>query len=97
MDTQWQKLHNDSCVVDLHNHAALKGFLFDRNLDGKSKRWLTNFFKRSFWPFSERSNFPLISQGGIDVLLSTCYIPEEEWLDDQSLIKFVLQFAPKTR
>ena len=28
MDTQWQKLHSDSCVVDLHNHAALKGFLF---------------------------------------------------------------------
>ena len=97
MDTQWQKLHSDSCVVDLHNHAALKGFLFDRNLDGKSKRWLTNFFKRSFWPFSERSNFPLISQGEIDVVLSTCYIPEEEWIDDQSLIKFVLKFAPKTR
>tara|TARA_R110000765_G_scaffold106595_2_gene197181 strand:+ start:14048 stop:15100 length:1053 start_codon:yes stop_codon:yes gene_type:complete len=35
--------------------------------------------------------------GGMDVILSTNYIPEKEWLDDQSLVKLALLFAPKTR
>ena len=94
---KWEKLHKDSCVVDLHNHAVLKGFLFDRNLDGQKTRWLAKFFKRAFWPFSERSNFPMLDTGEIDVVLSTCYIPEVEWLDDQSLVKLALKLSPKTR
>tara|TARA_Y100000401_G_scaffold117571_1_gene127233 strand:+ start:301 stop:1419 length:1119 start_codon:yes stop_codon:yes gene_type:complete len=54
-------------------------------------------FKRAFWPLSQRSTFPLLKKGGIDVVLSTCYIPEREWLDDQSLVKLALALSPEVR
>ena len=82
----WKSLHEESVVADLHNHSVLKNFLFGRGLSGKKPRFLTGFFKRSFWPFSERSNFPLIQQGGTNIVLSTCYVPEVQWVDDLSLI-----------
>ena len=93
----WEKLHNNSRVVDLHNHSVLKKFLLDRDLSGNNTKFLSKLFKRAFWPFSERSNFPLIKKGGLDVVLSTCYVPEIEWLDDQSLIKLALAVSPSTK
>lgn len=93
----WQDLHQDSIVIDLHNHSVLKNFLFGRGLSGKKQKFLSTIFKRVFWPFSERNNFPLMKKGGLDVILSTCYIPEVEWLDDQSLVKFALKLSPSTR
>ena len=93
----WEKLHRESKVVDLHNHSVLKKFLFNRDLSGNNTKFLSKLFKRAFWPFSERSNFPLIKKGGLDVVLSTCYIPEVEWLDDQPLVKLALAASPSTR
>jgi microsomal dipeptidase-like Zn-dependent dipeptidase len=93
----WKELHYDSTVVDLHNHACMKQSLMFRGLGGKNERWLSKMFKRAFWPFAARSTFPSMEKGGMDVILSTSYIPEKEWLDDQSLIKWVLMFAPRTR
>ena len=93
----WEKLHRESRVVDLHNHSVLKKFLFNRDLSGNNTKFLSKLFKRAFWPLSERSNFPLIKKGGLDVVLSTCYIPEVEWLDDQSLVKLALAASPSTR
>jgi len=68
-----------------------------RGLGGKKEKWLSKLFKRAFWPFSARSTFTSMEKGGMDVILSTNYVPEKEWLDDQSLIKWVLKFAPRTR
>lgn len=93
----WQDIHNESIVVDLHNHVSLKNFLFGRGLGGKDKRLLSGFLKRAFWPFSERNNFPLLEKGGLDVVLSTCYIPEAQWLDDQWLVKLALKLSPSTK
>ena len=93
----WEELHYTSNVVDLHNHACMKQSLMFRGLGGKNERWLSKMFKRAFWPFAARSTFPSMEKGGMDVILSTSYIPEKEWLDDQSLIKWVLMFAPRTR
>ena len=93
----WQDLHKQSKVVDLHNHAVLKRFLLDRDLSATKTKFLAGLFKRAFWPLSQRSTFPLIEKGNIDVVLSTCYIPEREWLEDQSLIKWALALAPEVR
>tara|TARA_A100001201_G_scaffold18458_1_gene20923 strand:+ start:747 stop:2006 length:1260 start_codon:yes stop_codon:yes gene_type:complete len=90
----WQELHDMSIIFDWHNHGTLKNFLFDRSLDGKDSRFLTRLFKRAFWPLSERNTLPKMKQGGLDVVLSTSYIPEIEWVDDQKLIKFLKWLYP---
>jgi microsomal dipeptidase-like Zn-dependent dipeptidase len=93
----WKKLHEESIVVDLHNHAVLKHFLLDRDMSGSKTKFLAGLFKRDFWPLSQRSNFPLIGKGGVDVVLSTCYVPEVEWLDDQPLAKLLLMLSPSVK
>ena len=93
----WRDLHEQSTVVDLHNHAVLKRFLLDRDLSASKPKLLAGMFKRAFWPLSQRSTFPLLDKGDIDVVLSTCYIPEKEWLDDQSLVKLALALSPEVR
>ena len=86
----WQKLHDEAVLVDLHSHPSLKSSMFHRNLDGKKTRLLSRLFKSSFWPFSERITFPKLEEGGVDVLLSTVYVLEQGWIDDIKLIKFLL-------
>lgn len=93
----WRDLHKQSTVIDLHNHAVLKRFLLDRDLSSSKVKFLAGLFKRAFWPLSQRSTFPLLDKGGIDVVLSTCYVPEREWLEDQSLVKWALALAPDVR
>ena len=90
----WKDLHDQSVVFDWHNHGCLKNFLFDRSLDGKDSRFLSTLFKRAFWPLSERNTLPKMEQGGLDVVLSTSYVPEIEWVDDQPLIKFLKWLYP---
>tara|TARA_B100001939_G_scaffold55410_2_gene44622 strand:+ start:4709 stop:5959 length:1251 start_codon:yes stop_codon:yes gene_type:complete len=90
----WQDLHEQSIIFDWHNHGTLKNFLFDRSLDGKNSRFLSTLFKRSFWPLSERNTLPKMKEGGLDVVLSTSYIPEIEWIDDQWLIKLLKYIYP---
>ena len=86
----WEKLHNESLVVDLHTHPSLKSLLFHRNLSRKtSGKLLASLFKGAFWPFSERITFPRMEEGGVDVMLSTAYILEQGWIDDIKLIKFL--------
>ena len=93
----WRDLHEQSTVVDLHNHAVLKRFLLERDLSASKTKFLAGLFKRAFWPLSQRSTFPLLKKGGVDVVLSTCYIPEKEWLEDQSLVKLALALSPGVR
>tara|TARA_Y100000004_G_scaffold78126_1_gene87934 strand:+ start:2073 stop:3284 length:1212 start_codon:yes stop_codon:yes gene_type:complete len=93
----WKQLHEESTVVDLHNHAVLKKFLLDRDLTTTKTKFLASLFKRTFWPLSQRSTFPLLDKGGVDVVLSTCYIPEREWIEDQGLVKLALALSPETK
>ena len=86
----WQDIHNESTVVDLHTHSTLKSYMFNRELGGNKRRLLGKFFAEGFWPFSERITFPKLEEGGVDVALSTAYILEQEWIDDIKLIKFLL-------
>ena len=84
------KLHEESLVVDLHNHPTLKASLFSRNLKERNKKWLSTLFREKFWPLTTRSNFPSVKQGGVNVLLSTVYAPELQWADHIKLIKWML-------
>jgi len=85
-------------VVDLHTHAALKATIFPRRSLGVGKsQFITRFFKETFWPFSERITFPKMEKGGVDVMLSTAYTLEQGWIDDISLIKWLLWLAPWVR
>ena len=93
----WKDTHDDAIIFDWHNHATLKNFLFERGLNGKDSRFLAGLFKRGFWPFSERNTFPKIEEGGVDVLLSTSYVPEAEWAEDQSLIGWLKWLFPSVR
>ncbi len=63
-------IHASATIVDLHAHPSLKVSLF--------KRMLTFRFKstRAFDPFSVRTDFIKLKEGGVDVLLSAVYAPE---------------------
>tara|TARA_R110000824_G_scaffold128568_5_gene289591 strand:- start:266 stop:1504 length:1239 start_codon:yes stop_codon:yes gene_type:complete len=93
----WQELHQNSTVVDLHSHSMLKAEIFDRKLSNRDGKWLSKWFKEAFWPFSARATFPKIDEGGIDVLLSTAYVLEQGWIDDISLIDWLLWLTPSVR
>ena len=94
----WNKLHHDSTIVDLHTHPSLKSTLFHRNFGGRKRRkFLAALFSGAFWPLSERVTFKNMQQGGVDVLLSTAYAPESGWVEDLSLIKWLLFFARRVK
>jgi membrane dipeptidase len=93
----WKELHKKSTVVDLHSHSMLKRSIFNRDLSRREGKWLAKWFKESFWPFSERATLPKIDEGGIDVILSTAYVLEQGWIDDISLIDWLLWLTPSVR
>jgi microsomal dipeptidase-like Zn-dependent dipeptidase len=73
IDLDWRRVHyDDSTIVDLHAHPSLKISLFDRvftapfHADG------------AFNPFSFRSNYLSLRQGGVTALLSVIYPPERQ-------------------
>ena len=93
----WKELHKKSTVVDLHSHSMLKRTVFNRDLSRREGKWLAKWFKESFWPFSERATLPKVDEGGVDVLLSTAYILEQAWIDDISIIDWLLWLTPSVR
>lgn len=90
-------LHYDSTVVDLHSHAAIKASIFHRDLGSRKTKFLASLFQRAFWPLSNRASFPMVADGGVDVLLSTAYVPEGGWYKDMKLAKWLLMLAPRVR
>tara|TARA_Y100000593_G_scaffold93084_1_gene186692 strand:- start:1377 stop:2612 length:1236 start_codon:yes stop_codon:yes gene_type:complete len=93
----WEELHKESTIVDLHTHSMLKSDIFNRDLSNRNGNWLSKLFKEKFWPFSNRASFPKIDEGGVDVLLSTAYVLEQGWINDISLIKWLLWLTPSVR
>lgn len=90
---KWKELHyRDSTIVDLHVHPSLKISLFNRMLTSRFRA------SRSFDPFSVRTDFLKLRQGGLDVLLSTVYAPEKGILDECQplrILRFVMPFKWK--
>ena len=92
-----QELHSNSTVIDLHCHSAIKAALFHRNMGSRDEKFLMGLFKRKFWPLSNRTSFPKLIEGGLDVVLSTAFIPEGGWYEDMTLAKWLIRFARKVR
>ena len=93
----WEELHKEAHVVDLHSHPSLKSSVFHRDIGSKNPKLLQKFFKEKFWPFSGRVTFPKLEQGGMDVLLSTAYVLEQGWIDDMSIVRKLFWLFPKVK
>ena len=93
----WETLHHESTLVDLHTHPGLKATVFGRDLSSTKRKILSKFFEKKFWPFSDRVTFPKMDKGGVDVLLSTSYVLEQGWIDDIKLIKFLFWLFSSVR
>ena len=93
----WEKLHQTSVVADMHCHSAIKKTIFNRDLKTSKTKFLAGFFKEKFWPFSNRATFPKIMNGGLDIMLSTAYIPEGGWYTDVGKTKFILSLFPEVK
>lgn len=87
----WQTLHEEATVVDLHTHPALKAIILSINLNSSKRDFLSRRFDKKFWPLSNRVTFPKIDKGGVDVILSTAYILEQQWINDISLIRWLFK------
>ena len=83
-DLEWRTLHHASTIVDLHIHPSLQRALFQRNLNW---RYVIKFMN----PFSVRSSFPRLQDGGYDVSLSAIHVPEQGILKDFPVVN-VLHF-----
>ena len=93
----WEKLHQTSIVADMHCHSAIKKTIFNRDLKSSKTKFLASFFKEKFWPFSNRATFPKIMNGGLDIMLSTAYIPEGGWYTDVGKTKLILSLFPEVK
>ncbi len=86
---EWARIHDEAIIVDVHAHPSLKVSLLNRKL--------TSYFRatRSFNPFSVRTDFRKLKDGGVDVLWSTVYAPERGIIDDcrcLNIFRFLMPF-----
>jgi hypothetical protein len=84
----WQQIHNQATVVDLHAHPAFNVSLFNRLLTSRIYP-----SSRAFDPFSVRTNFPRLKEGGVDILLSVVHPPERGILEEcppLNLLRYVM-------
>lgn len=86
----WKNLHKEAEIVDLHAHPSLKVSLLDRAL---GVRWPA---ARSTNPFSVRTDFPKMKQGGLDVLLSSIYVPEFGIIEECHAARLMKLLKPGT-
>ncbi len=83
------QLHKEACIVDLHAHPSLKVSLFNRTL---GLRWKS---ARSSNPFSVRTDFSKLQQGGVNVLMSSIYVPERGIIEECHAAKIMKYIKPR--
>jgi hypothetical protein len=66
------QLHREAPLTDIHAHPSLKAYLFRRNL------WRHYRSGKTFNPFSTRSDFRMLTRGGVGVLWNALHLPERE-------------------
>ena len=88
-DQNYKQLHTSADVVDLHAHPSLKVSLFKRAL---GVRWPAARYAN---PFSVQVDFPKMQQGGLDILLSTIYVPEKGIIQDCQAVKLMKYINPR--
>lgn len=82
-------LHRQATVADVHAHPSLKVSLFQRSLGSRGGPPAA-----AFSPFSPRTSFPRLEEGGVDVLFSALPVPEASLLDDVPLLKLLRRVTP---
>ena len=86
----WQRIHSHATVVDVHAHPAFNVSLFHRLLT--SRLYPSS---RAFDPFSVRTNFPGLKQGGVDVMLSVIHPPERGILEECPPLNMLRYVMPR--
>ena len=87
---QWEDIHFNSTLVDLHAHPSLNVSLFHRAL---TSRFYPS--SRAFDPFSVRTDYDRLHKGGVDALLSVIYAPEKGILDECPPLRWMRYLMPK--
>lgn len=85
---QARKLHHDAVFVDIHAHPSLITNLFGSEL------YKCRNVGRFVYPFGLRNNLPSLKAGGVDVLLSSVYVPERSLRDNCWPIKALCKVWP---
>ncbi len=83
----WQDLHFDSTLVDLHAHPSFNVSLFNRAI---TRRFYPS--RSAFDPFSVRTNIPNLKKGGVDLMLSVVYAPERGIFDECRYLRILSLF-----
>lgn len=81
--------HHQATVVDVHAHPALKASLFRRSLASRGGPAAA-----AFSPFSLRTSFPRLADGGVDLLFSAIHVPEAPLLDSVPLLRALRLLTP---
>ncbi|HEX2868177.1 MAG TPA: membrane dipeptidase [Ignavibacteriales bacterium] len=64
-------------TIDIHCHPGLKTWIFNSDFDDDHPSFSTDFF-----PTDMRVDYPKMVQGGVDVILSSVYIPESPLISE---------------
>jgi len=88
----WQHVHRQSKILDMHAHPSMKVSMFHRLLTARLYP-----SSRAFDPFSMRTDYSKLEQGGVDALMSVIYAPEKGIVDECRLLRFLLNFMPRVR
>jgi len=84
----WKTLHQNATLVDLHIHPSLKVSLFHRVLTTRL------YSVRGFDPFSLRSDFTSLREGGVDAVFSCIYAPEHGILNECRPLRLLRFITP---
>jgi microsomal dipeptidase-like Zn-dependent dipeptidase len=84
---EWQQLHEQATVVDLHAHPIFKALLFRRSLSRPVK--VPDFLAGELNPLTVQTAFPKLQTGGVDVLFSTAYPLEKRIFEDIRLMNLI--------
>ena len=86
----WQGLHRQATIVDLHIHPSMQQQLFRRDLN---LRYVIHRVLHGD-PLSVRASFPRLHDGGYDVIFSTVYLPERGILKDFPIVNLFRFLRP---
>jgi membrane dipeptidase len=81
------RLHEEAPLVDAHAHPSLKAYLFGRNL------WRHYRSGGAFDPFSSRTDFRMLEEGGVGAVWAAHYPPERKLFEDCFLMGLAAFFT----
>lgn len=86
----WQAIHEQAAIVDLHIHPSMQQQLFRRNLN---LRYVIHRFLHGN-PLEVRASFPRLHDGGYAAIFSTLYVPERGILKDFPIVNVFRVLRP---